>query len=511
MMSLLRKHRNWLMMVIAILAIPFVFYFNKTDFSRSADKFATVYGREVPIAEAQRGARLCSLARDLGMANLIRSLTAGAKSENEMYADFTLNRMILRHEADRLGIKPTTAEITDFVRTLRPFTTGTGFDPKKFDEFTQTVLPSMGFTEAQIEELATDELALQRIKDLVTVGVNVPESEIKSEYEQLYGKLNVSVVRLRSADFAKDLKVTDEDIQKYYDAHKAELKTEEKRKVEFVSLLLTPEQKKLTGKERIDALQKLADRANDVSQALLEKGAEFHQVASKFQLPVDATGEFTAGNVDPKLKANPQLGMTAFQLSTEDPNSDALQGPDGFYILHLAGVTEARPLSLDEAKPKIVEAIKANLSREMVANKGSKVVHDVREMLIAGTPFNFALEKAGVKAEKMEPFSLSEEMDPEEMSKEPKKREADFMAVRNAVGNLQPGEVSEFMPSEGGGIVAILEKRELPDQTKLAQKKAAFDERILSNKKQIVFFEWLRERQVEAGISSPKGQAQAQS
>src|ERR1035437_8577904 len=145
MMSLLRKHRNWLMMVIAILAVPFIFYFNKTDFRGGSDKFARVYGRDVSILEAQRGARLCNLARDLGMQNLVRSLASGANSENELYSQFTLNLIVLRHETARLGIQPTTAEIIDFVRTLRPFRNATGFDPKKFDEYTQTALPSLGF------------------------------------------------------------------------------------------------------------------------------------------------------------------------------------------------------------------------------------------------------------------------------------------------------------------------------------------------------------------------------
>lgn len=503
MMTLLRKHRNWMMIVIAILAIPFIFYFNKTDPSRNRP-FAHIYGREVSVVDGQRGARLATLARELGMQNLMRSLGAGANSENEFYVQFTLNRIVLHHEAERLGIEPSTAEITDFVRTLRPFRSASGFDPKKFDEFAQTVLPSMGFNEAQIEELATDELLLQRIKELVGTGVTVPEAQSKNEYEMLYGKIDVSVVRLRAADFAKDLQATDEDIKKYYESHKAELKTDEKRKVEFVNLSLTPEQKKLTGKERIDALQKLADRANDITQALLEKGAEFHQVASKFQLPIEATGEFTTTSADPKLKADPQLTTTAFQLTTQEPNSDAVQAPDGFYILHLVGVEPARPLSLEEAKPKMVEAIKTSRAREMVANKGAQVSHDIREALLAGTPLRAALDKSGVKAEKIEPFTLSEDMDPEEMPKEPKKRGPDFTAIRNAVAGMQTGEVTEFIPDGDGGIVAIVENREVPDQAKFAQKRASFDQRILSNKREIVFYEWLRDRQQEAGIVTPK-------
>src|SRR6266702_2046068 len=35
-------------------------------------------------------------------------------------------------------------------------------------------------------------------------------------------------------------------------------------------------------------------RANDLTQALLVKGADFKQVAANFQLPMQLTGEFTA-------------------------------------------------------------------------------------------------------------------------------------------------------------------------------------------------------------------------
>jgi hypothetical protein len=504
MMRFLRRHRQWLMIVIAILALPFIFYFTKSDFSAMrTDQFAKVYGRDVSAVEAQRGARLCNLARNLGMVNLIRTLASSANSEDEMFKQFILNRLVLHHEAARLGIRPTQAEIVEFVRNLRSFRNASGFDAKKFDEFTQTVLPSMGFSEAQIEELAADELSLNKLRQLVASGVNVPDAESKREYQQLYGMLSVSAVRLHAPDFAKEIKLTDDDVRKYYEAHKAELKTDEKRKVEFVSLDLTPEQKKLTGKERIDVLQKLADRANDFTQALLEKGADFHQVAAKFQLPVEATGEFTSAAPDPKLKADPQLSATAFQLTPQEPSSDAIQAGDGFYVLHLAGMDPARPLSVEEAKSKIEEAIKTTRARELMTNKGAQVAHDLRESLAAGEPLSSALGKLNAKAEKIEPFSLAEDLDQEESAKQPKKRPPDFVAIENAVVSLQPNDVSDFMPWEDGGVVVVLEKRELPDESKFAEKKAKFDERILTNKREIVFREWLHERQLEAGIVAP--------
>jgi peptidyl-prolyl cis-trans isomerase D len=507
MIRTINKHQRWLMIVIAVLAIPFVFYFNKTDLAaRGSDRFARIYDRNVSMIEARRDARLFELAKVLGMSDFRDSLAgvANGQNQNEITAQFILNLIILRREAARLGIRPTTTEIADFVRDLRVFRGATGFDINKYTEFSQNLLSPNGLTEAQVEELAGDEISLNRIKQVVAAGIAVSETESKVNFEQLYGKITVSVARLRMADFAKDIKVTDEDVQKYYEAHKADFKSEEKRKVELVSLAFTDEQKKLAGKERIDVLQKLADRANDFTQALLEKGADFKQVAAKFQLPIRETGEFTQLAPDPQLKGDPQLAATAFQLSAPEPNSEPVQAADGFYILHLTGVVEARPLTIEEAKPKIVDAIKTNRERETVSNKGAKAAHDLQESLKAGEPLASALAKANLKTEKLPPFSLSDEFEPGTEPNKPGKESPDFLVIKRAVLDLSTGGVSEFWPATDGGLIVVVEKREPPDEAKFRESKASFDERVLGNKRKIVFYEWLRERQRAAGLQFSK-------
>src|SRR2546430_5186037 len=394
MIKVLRKHRNWLMIVIAILARPFGLYFVKSDTSQiRSDEFAKMYGRKVTMIEAKHDAGFFQLARFLGVSDLVDGLAPGAGEDNQKTVTFIINLIVLRHEAERLGIQPSDAEIVEAVKNFPALQGQSGFDPAKYDQVERGVLPSLGFTDEQLRELARDELCLKRIKEVVASGVSLPESESKSNYEQLYGKNFVIVVRVRSADFLKEIKPSDDDIKKYYEAHKSELKTEEKRKVELVRLALSEEQKKLKDKERIDALQKLADRANDFGQALLEKGADFHQVATKFQLPVESTGEFTGSAPDPKLKADPQLNQAAFKLTPQEPNSDPLQSADGFAILHLAGVIEARPLTLDEAKQKIVDQIKNERGREMALAKGRTAGETLRNGLKAAQPLQFTLEQ----------------------------------------------------------------------------------------------------------------------
>jgi len=409
------------MIVIAVLAIPFVFYFvQRPDYgAMRSDQFARMYDRNVSMLEAQQIARLLSLAQALGMSEFVQTLAGGSGlNQNQVAVQFIINLLVLRHEAGRLGLRPDGSEIADVVRKLPAFQSESGFDMNKFSEFVRNALGPMGLGEEHIEQLVRDELCLNEIKRLLAAGISISKGELDENFQRGYDKFYVNVIRFHSADFDKEITVKDEDVQKYYDAHKTELKTDEKRKVQFVNLGLSEDQKKLKGKERIDVLQKLADRATDFTQALLEKGADFKQAAEKFKSPVHETGEFTAAAPDPQLKADAQLGAAAFKLTVQEANSDPIQVADGFYILHLTGITEARPLTVEEAKPKIVDALKKSRDRELMSTKGAEVVQQLREATKSGQPLEATIQKAGVKSEKLPAFSLFEEETTKSQGKE---------------------------------------------------------------------------------------------
>lgn len=495
------------MIVIAILAIPFVFYFvQRPDYGAiGRDQFARIYDRNVSMLEAQQSVRLLNLAQSLGMSDFVGTMTAGSgANQNQGAVQFIVNLLVLRHEAERLGIRPSATEVAEVVRKLPAFQGESGFDINKLNDLVQNGLAPLGLNEEHIEQLVRDQISLSEIQKLLASGVSLPKSELDENFQRGYDKLFVNVIRFRSGDFDKDIKISDEDVQKYYDAHKAELKSEEKRKVEFVQLALTEEEKKLTGKERIEALQKLADRATDFTQALLEKGSDFKQAAAKFQLPMHETGEFTAAEPDPQLKANPQLSAAAFKLSEQEPHSDAIQVPDGFYILHLTGKTESRPLTAEEAKPKIVEALKKTRARELMSTKSTELVQQLREAKKNGQPVDAVLQKAGVKSETLPAFSLADEESEKPEAGDQKQRTAELFTIKDAVAFLNPGDVTDFLPSGADGLIVILEKREPLEAAVATEKKAGFEKRILENKERIVLVEWLHDRQQAAGLEFKK-------
>jgi len=509
MITILRKHSRWLMIVIAILAMPFCLYFVRTDWMSAlkSNTAAKLYGRDVSTIEIERGARLLRLAGNLGMNEFINELLAQwrpqraktqSEAQREAEEEFAIDLIILRHEAEDLGIRPTTAEIASVVTKMRAFRADAGsFDIKRYNDIVQNALGPLGFTEAQIEELAGDQIRLDRIKELLSTGVTVSPAESKTNFEQLYSKFEVSVVRFKTSDFANEIKISDDEIAKYYEGAKEQLKSEEKRKVQFVALTLSEAEKKLTGKERIDALQKLSDKANDVAQALAEKNADFAAVAVKFQLSIKNTGDFTQAAPDPELKQDSQLVQAAFQLSNDEPTSEPIQGADGFYILHLLGITPARPLTLEEAKPKIVEALKARKERELVSIRAASVAHDLGEALKAGDTLAKAAQKLNLKLEKVPPFSLADELEPK--ASPPPDKVPDLPIIKNAVADLHSNEVTEPIPTSDGALVAVVEKRDPPDAALAAANRASLEERILQGKRAMIFAEWLRERRRAAG------------
>lgn len=504
MITVMRKHHKILMIFITILVcISFSWYWNKTDFAQMGNgSVGKIYDRNISQAEMQRNMRLLRLGSQLGMRDLVQGLTVGAQSENEAYEAFSWNLMILRHEAAELGLTATTTEIANGVKGLAAFQGKDGFDLPRYTQFADNALAPMGFSEAQIEELVADQIALEKLKKILSAGVTVPESQMKHDYEQAYAKMDVRVVRFSSEDFTKDVQVTDDQIAKYFESHKAQLQTEEKRKVKFVQFSLTDEQKKLTGKQRIDVLQKLADQANEFTEALQAKDADFDQLVTKFHLTAKETGEFTQAAPDPQLAAQQQLVQSAFALSKESPNTEAIQTADGFDLVHLVKIEPARPLTLEEARPKVVEALKKQSVQQMVATKAAGVAQKLKDELKAGKSLDDAASQAAVKLEKIPAFAMVDTPPGATPAPKPEKKDEtpDLPYIKSTASGLSPGSVSDFVNTPTGGLLVVLEKRETIDPAQFEKARTFLETQELTNKGEVVFYEWLRERRRAAGV-----------
>ncbi len=488
--------------VTVIIIICFAWFYNSNSLRGDrgdADIAGKAYGHTVSGAEFKRVARKFEICQMLGLSELWSGLgyTGNPKSRAEMEDNFIWNSFVLRHEADALGIAPSESEIIDAVQKIPAFSTSGAYDSSKYTQFVQMGLTPRGFSTDLLEELVGDSLRLEKIKALLAATDKAAPGEIRAMYERRSQKTELSVIRLKLADFKKDVKVSDEDVAKRFEERKATLLHPEKRKVKFVAFLLPEAQQKLVGKERNIELQKLADRANDIAVALAAKGAKLEDIAANFTVPAQESPEFEMAAPPVELGNSLAVADAAFKLTDADPHSDAIKSEnDTYFVLQLAGIAPATPKTLDEAKAELTAEITDERATEALDLKAAELRKKIAEATAAGKSFADAAKEAGATVEAFPAFSASDPKPPEQ---------PDAQEIMGRSVDLNEGELADFTRTETGGFLVHLDKRLPVDEAGFEKEKPMIVNNLDRIKKEAAFQQWLKERRTAAGFLEAKG------
>ncbi len=497
MVKLLRRFKHPLTLAMTLLtSISFVWFYNRNDYmDRGAPNLiGSVYGKKFPQAQFLREGRKFDLAQGL-TPELWQTLIQPAQTQDEATNNFVWNAVILRHEADALGIRPTDKEIEEGIKTLPFFQTNGVYDSTKYNNLIG-VLSSRGLTSEALEELVGDQARLKRIKALLGTTVVAMPGEVRAMYELRHGKFECSVVRFAFDEFLKAQQVSDEDVKKAYEERKSTLKTEELRKVKYVGFTVENAEKPLVGKERVDAFAKLSEKAQEFMIALADPKAKFEEVAAKLGAEIKETPAFSEDEPPAELDKSSKAAAAAFKLTKDQPASDAVQTEKGYFLLLLSDVTLPREKTLDEAKTALIDSLKAERAQEAMTLKATEVRNKIEAELKAGKTFADAATAAGMKAEVFAPFSLSE----------PPFKEKDGREVTLAARDLQPGQLSPFSPTmgngmtPGGGVLVFLDKKQPIDEKAFEESKAQTLTELTERDEEGLFRHWFKARRAAAKV-----------
>ena len=496
MFTTLRKHQRWLMTIIAALTIiAFAWLYNTTDLERVGSNIvAKIYGREVMQVDIEKAVRNYQLALALGQFDLVRDLAGQAQTEDEAANNFIWNLMVLQHEARRLGVEPGDQAVVDKIKTLPVFQADGQFDPVKYSEFLQEQLAPRGFTERQLESVVRDTLRLAGVKALVTSPAVVMPGEIDSALERVR-PLDVQVVRWNAAKVAKDVDVTDEELQQAFQARAAQLQMPEKRSVRYVLFALSPDEEKLESKERVDALQKIATSTGEFAEAL-GQGGDMALVAGQKGLSVRTTPLFspdgaTGGALtDGGGEVVPAAAAVAFRLPSGPGNYEIVQvGETGYAVIEVAAVESARPKTFEEARADLRADLIAGKRDTAVREAAASALTTARAALSEGKSFADAAKAAGLRPEKVTGLSV---FDPE---LDQAKRQLAAAAV-----DLPPGTLGEFVPSPDGGFAVFVEQRGETDEKTVAEQHPRMEKGILQGKEMLLMAQWLATARQASGL-----------
>ena len=495
--QLLRRYQQPLLVIFTFLIIiSFVGFFDR---SGSMDKLggtnvAKIYGRPVPQAQIARESRKFELARMLGLQELLMSVIGQPKSEQEAVDNFAWNSLVLRHESEALGINANEEEVIAAIQSLPAFQTNGAFDKTKYAMIFENALQPRGLGKDQLEDLVRDELRLKKIKSVLGASVAPSSTEVHALYNERNQTVIASVVRLKLADFLAKATAPDEDVAKLFETQKGQLKSEEKRRVKVAAFILPTTDKPLEPKERAEALVKLGRAAEEFSIAMTGPNPDFTALATDAKAKVDETPDFGKSEAPAALGASPAVVAGAFKLSKTQPNSDVFTTDRGYYVLQLAGITETRPLTIEEAKPKLVEQIQRERAQETLTLQATEIRNKIEAELKAGKSFTDAATAAGTKAEVFGSFSQAA----------PKFDQPDAREIMVAAFDLKQGTLSPFTPTATGGDLIYVDQRPPIDESKFATEKGTLEANLSQLSTDALFTEWLKLRRADARVTLPK-------
>jgi peptidyl-prolyl cis-trans isomerase D len=500
MITVFRKNQRVLMLVVAVLTIvAFVWLYNPANPEElGANNVARIYGRTVTQPQIEREFKNFQLALAMGQMDLVSDLGGISPMGEEDAVPFIFNLFVIQHEAANLGIAPTVDQIAAGIMALPVFQTSGQFDRTKYATFLSEQLGPRGFTERQLESVLRDALVVERLKEIVGAPITVGPGELRDAC-RVFEQVDLAVLNFDVAGVEVPVP-TEEDVEGYFTRNQATLVRPETRRIDYVSFALTPEESALTGKERTEARQKLANAA----VAFVEKATEgnFATLAAENKLTLRSSPAFDKSgtvasasqvggtSVDQVMAEIRPLARTAFLLGPEAPISDVVESGDVFYVVRLVETTPEAPLTLEEARPQILERL-AEINRDQaVREAGEAKVAAIRTDLAAGKSITDAAAATQVTV------TTRNGVDPSSQTGDPENRRFALVAM-----NLQPGQVSNFDPTPSGGFAVFLASRTALADEEFARRSAEVRDQIARGKRDVLFATWLGAARDAANIT----------
>ena len=513
MINLLRKNQRGLMLCIAILTIvAFIFLYNRGPLDDlAATRSPKIYGQTLTPGAIERQAKNYQLTLALGQYDLISKLGGSGEDQAASISEFVWNLLVLEHQARAFGVEPTDAQVADRIKAVPVFQTDSQFDPLKYGAFVRDQLAPRGFSERQLEEVMRDALRLEKIEAVVESPAAVGENEIR-ETARVLQPVTAEFVRFNAEEVAKGIRISPEEIAGFFERNKANLNTRETRAARYVAFEL-PQETKLEGHAKVDALQMLADQATKFTDSLTNK--PFDQAASSSGLAVRSTPAFdragTLPEVPPtgvdagkeikdlvsKTKIAPKeviaaLAPPVFLLPAVGKVSDVIQVGDAFYVLELSELNPVRPLTLAEATFSLEARLREAKADQTLRSSSGEKIKALRAALDSGKKFAEAASEAGLKVESLTDIApMSDALTP------------DQRRVVSATLPLKDGELSGLESARWGGLCVFLQSRGPLADKELAAKREEIRKSLLENKRGMLFAEWLRICREDAKISVP--------
>jgi peptidyl-prolyl cis-trans isomerase D len=331
-----------------------------------------------------------------------------------------VNQRLLLAEAQELKVVVSDQALRDFIAGIPALQEGGKFSLARYEN----VLREQGLSQVGFEHKLRRELVLNQLASMVGEASFVSKTVAESIHASMAEKRTVQEFRINAEAFLAQAKVSDEDLQKEYEANRKQFEEPEQARVEFVELSINAIKAKVKVSEaevkawydghqanyqqpeerRASHILIAAEASNAAARAQAKAKAEalLAQVKAK---PADFGKLAKEHSQDPGSAANDgDLGFfgrgsmvkafdeTVFALKDKEI-SGVVETEFGYHIIQLTGIHAGKGRAFEEVKGEIEAELKAQAAQKQYAEAAEAFANIVYEQ---SDSLKGAVEKFGL-------------------------------------------------------------------------------------------------------------------
>jgi peptidyl-prolyl cis-trans isomerase D len=510
MMKFLRSQsQTVLVVVLGVIGLGFLFYGNSGNFlttgsAHTSNDFGRIDGEDLTVADltdAVRNTRDSLLIH--GQAQQLRQPGAPAQVAEEAW-----RQLLLLREADRLHITISDRELVDYIHGLPVFQKDGVYSPDVYEsgmkelQGTLHIAPDSGgdpvaSAKSVFESVLRNDLRIEAVRNALFSSVRSSAHDVSAQYEKFYGPATVSFVTFDPKSYVVTAQVTPAEIEAEYKANPTNpaFRTKEKRKVDYVLFLLSPDQAKLPDAQKAAAKDALGQKALDFALAFQPEPSatggsappppDFLAEAKKRGL-TPATSDFFAVDAPPSgLPPSPAFNNAAFSLTKDDAISKVVELDNGVAVLHLAEIQPSDLRPLEEVRADITKQLQQTKGLQAAQVTAQIMAQTLRAAVAKGADFKTAAAGMKLKAETLPLFVPFVTI--KGSASDPR-----LQTIAYATTSLKPGQVSEPVPVQADNttLVLHLDSRGQADPAGLAEFETRYRASQDQQLRSLVYADW---------------------
>jgi hypothetical protein len=461
----------WLIVIIVI--VTFAFWGDFTPAGRvTTSSVGVVDGAPVSTKDYQASLREAALEYFFSEGSLSSPGSEGEKVTQER----AWHRILFLNEAKKLNINASNQELEKYLLRFQPFLSEGNFNPIIFDRFRKVILPSLGISYKDFENMLRNNLLISRVIDALTLGINIEKAKVDEQIMIEYGTKNIVVLLMNLEPNAKDIEVTDDILRQIYQSRSSQLLEPEKRSFLVAEFPFD--------KNNPESYLAAKDKAVNFTVSLIDENGnpikDFSAAANQSAVSIRELHSVSADTTDENFSDIAVILDEGFKLTKEVPDSNPVQGDSAFYVIRFVSAEERKPLTFEQVRTKLEEEYRLQQALSRVFVKARSLREEILAKLKQGSDIMEIAPTENLSVEKVDNFILSEAMDTDNR---------DQIQIATAVAPLKSGELSQPQLFRNGiALFYITSQREPVEKEKY---RSEVYHRLYTQTKNTILSEWL--------------------